>query len=64
MVTKVDERVMEQTRFTERPARVGEVRDVAREVPPRYGSRWDDGHESAYSASAAALNRCPPHEAE
>jgi hypothetical protein len=58
MVFKVGERVMEQARSTERPARVGEVRQVVREDPPRYRIRWDDGHESVYSPSAGALN--PP----
>lgn len=63
LVFKVGERVMEQARSTERPARVGMVREVVREDPPRDRIRWDDGH-GRYSASAGALNPLPAkHEA-
>jgi Domain of unknown function (DUF1918) len=56
MVFKVGERVAEQARSTDRPPRVGEVREVMRENPPRYRIRWADGHESLHTPASGALN--------
>ena len=47
MAFRVGDRVEEQARSTESPARAGTIREVVQSDPsPRYRIRWDDGHES------------------
>jgi hypothetical protein len=53
---KVGDRVEAESESTERPARAGVVEEVLHGEPSsRYRIRWDDGHESIYTPSAAAL---------
>ena len=59
MVFKVGERVAEHARSTARHGRSGEVREVLGEEVPRYRIRWDDGHESIYTAASGALRAGP-----
>ena len=56
MVFKVGERVAEHARSTARHGRSGEVREVLGGHIPRYRIRWDDGHESIYTAASGALS--------
>jgi hypothetical protein len=52
---QVGERVVIESESTERRPRVGTVREVVRDQPPRYRIEWDDGHESIYTPAAGAL---------
>jgi Domain of unknown function (DUF1918) len=56
MELKVGDRVEAESESTERPPRAGVVEEVLQGEPSsRYRIRWDDGHESIYTPSAAAL---------
>ncbi len=55
MTFQVGERVVSESESTERRPRVGTVRKVVRDQPPRYQIEWDDGHESIYTPAAGAL---------
>ena len=58
MTLQVGDRVEQQARSTERPARAGVIREVVHGAPsPRYRIQWDDGHESVYAPASGALNR-------
>lgn len=60
MAFQVGDRVEEQARSTESPARAGTIREVVHGDPsPRYRIRWDDGHESVLTPAAGALNKLP-----
>jgi hypothetical protein len=60
MAFRVGDRVEEQARSTESPARAGTIREVVHGDPsPRYRIRWDDGHESVLTPAAGALNKLP-----
>lgn len=52
---QVGERVVSESESTERRPRVGTVREVVRDQPPRYRIEWEDGHESIYTPAAGAL---------
>jgi hypothetical protein len=55
---QVGDKVEEQARSTERPARMGVIEEVVHDDPsPRYRIRWDDGHESVYTPGAGALHK-------
>jgi len=57
MAFDVGDRVVAESESTDRPARMGTVRDVLRGDPsPRYRIEWDDGHESIYTPAAGALH--------
>jgi hypothetical protein len=60
MTFQVGDRVIAESESTERPARVGTVREVLRGDPaPRYRIEWDDGHETIYTPAAGALHGAP-----
>jgi hypothetical protein len=52
----VGDRVVAESESTERRPRSGTIREVVRELPPRYRIEWDDGHESIYTPAAGALH--------
>jgi Domain of unknown function (DUF1918) len=55
---QVGDRVEQQARSTERPARAGVIREVVgADSSPRYRIEWDDGHESVYTPAGGSLNR-------
>lgn len=56
MTFQVGDRVVAESESTERSPRVGTVREVVREDPPRYRIEWHDGHESIYTPAAGALH--------
>ena len=57
MKLKVGNRVKVESESTERSPRTGVIEEVMREAPsPRYRIRWDDGHESIYTAASGALS--------
>jgi hypothetical protein len=57
MAFQVGDRVCAESESTERPPRIGTVREVLHEDPaPRYLIEWDDGHTSAYTPAAGALS--------
>jgi hypothetical protein len=61
MAFRVGDHVEEQARSTERPARIGTIREVVHGDPsPRYRICWDDGHESVLTPAAGSLNKLPP----
>ena len=61
MAFQVGDRVEEQARSTERPARVGLIREVVHGDPsPRYRISWDDEHESVLTPAAGSLHKLPP----
>ena len=58
MNLQVGDRVEQQARSTERPARAGVIREVVHGDPsPRYRIQWDDGRESVYAPASGSLNR-------
>jgi hypothetical protein len=60
MTFAVGDRVVLESEYTERRARLGTVTEVLREEPaPRYRIDWDDGHTSAYTPAAGALHAAP-----
>jgi hypothetical protein len=60
MAFRVGDRVKEQARSTERPARIGRIREVVHGDPsPSYRIRWEDGHESVLTPAAGSLNKLP-----
>ena len=62
MEFNVGDRVEAESESTEQPPRSGVVEEVLPgERSPRYRIKWDDGHESILTPSAAALR--PAHEA-
>jgi Domain of unknown function (DUF1918) len=56
MAFQEGDRVVAESESTERAPRVGTVRRVLRESPPRYEIEWDDGHTSIYTPAAGALH--------
>ena len=62
MTFEIGDRVRAESESTERPARLGTVREVLRGDPaPRYRIDWDDGHTSVYTPAAGALHLAPHH---
>ena len=58
MTFRVGDRVEAESESTERPARIGTVREVVHEEPgARYRIEWDDGHETIYTPAAGSLQR-------
>jgi hypothetical protein len=55
MSFQVGDRVVAEAESTDQRPRVGTVREVVRDKPPRYRIEWDDGHESIYTPAAGAL---------
>jgi Domain of unknown function (DUF1918) len=56
MTFQVGDRVVAESESTERPPRIGTVREVLRAGPsPRYRIEWDDGHTTSYTPAAGAL---------
>ena len=56
MTFQPGDRVRAESESTERPARLGTVREVLHEDPgARYRIEWDDGHRSIYAPAAGAL---------
>jgi hypothetical protein len=56
MTFQPGDRVQAESESTERPARLGTVREVLHEDPSaRYRIEWDDGHTSVYTPAAGAL---------
>jgi hypothetical protein len=52
------DRVEEQARSTEHPAKTGTIEEVIRDdASPRYRIRWDDGHESMYTPAGGSLHK-------
>ena len=61
MALQVGDKVEEQVRSTERPARTGTIEELVHGDPsPRYRIRWDDGHESVYTPAAGSLHKLAP----
>jgi hypothetical protein len=57
MTFQPGDRVQAESESTERPARLGTVREVLHEDPgARYRIEWDDGHTSVYTPAAGALH--------
>jgi hypothetical protein len=57
MTFQIEDRVVAESESTDRPPRMGTVRDVLRKEPsPRYLIEWDDGHTSIYTPAAGALH--------
>jgi len=64
MTLRVGDRVEQQARSTERPARAGVIREVVHADPsPRYRIRWDDGHESLCTPTDGSLKGLPAKKA-
>jgi hypothetical protein len=62
---QVGDRVAEQARSTERPARTGVIEEAVRgDSSPRYRVRWDDGHESVYTPAAGGLHKLTAEKAK
>jgi len=58
MALQVGDRVEEQARSTERPARTGVIEEVIHGDPsPRYRIRWEDGHESSFTPASGSLHK-------
>jgi hypothetical protein len=56
MTFQAGDRVVAESESTERSARSGTIREVLHEDPgARYRIEWDDGHTSAYTPAAGAL---------
>jgi hypothetical protein len=61
MKLEVGNRIKVETESTERPPRMGVVKEVVSEPPaPRYLVQWDDGHESIYAPAAGAAGLAEP----
>jgi hypothetical protein len=57
---QIGDRVLVEAKSTERPARIGTVREVLGKNPTtRYRIGWDDGHESIYTPEAGSLQPAP-----
>jgi len=64
MTLRVGERVEQQARSTERPARAGVIREVVHADPsPRYRIHWDDGRESVCTPTDGSLKGLPAKKA-
>jgi hypothetical protein len=60
MTFQPGDRVQAESESTERPARLGTVREVLHEDPgARYRIEWDDGHTTSYTPAAGALQLAP-----
>jgi len=58
VAVQAGDRIEEQARSTEHPAKTGTVEEVIHDDPsPRYRIRWDDGHESVFSPAAGSLHK-------
>ena len=65
MDLQVGDRVEEQARSTERPARTGVIEEVVRgDSSPRYRVGWDDGHESVYTPAVGGLHKLTAEKAK
>ena len=61
MTFQVGDRVVAESESTERPARMGTVREVLHGDPsPRYRIEWDDGHTTSYTPAAGSLTAAAP----
>ena len=60
MAFAVGKRVVAESESIARRPRSGVVEEVLRGDPsPRYGIRWDDGHQSIYTPASGALRAEP-----
>jgi hypothetical protein len=65
MTFQPGDRVVAESESTERPPRLGTVREVVRDAPSaRYLIEWDDGHTSIYTPAAGALTRAREQDAQ